>query len=107
MEFQFHEISLSAGQPVMTLCRKPPIMKLAVVADPETERQLWVKLGSLATQSRGPLCPYQRTSSARRDTSDSRGARSACDPANLDAHRQYIAKAGSRLTRLTPLKTRS
>ena len=36
MEFQFHEISLSAGQLVMTLCRKPPIMKLAVVADPKT-----------------------------------------------------------------------
>jgi len=57
MEFQFHEISLSAGQPVMTLCRKPPIMKLAVVADPETDVSFGVIRVGLATYRRFPLHP--------------------------------------------------
>jgi hypothetical protein len=43
MELQFHGISLSADQPV-TLCRKPPIMKVAVVAAPKAD----VSFGSVA-----------------------------------------------------------
>jgi len=41
----------------MTLCRKPPIMKLAVVADPETDVSFGVIRVGLATYRRFPLHP--------------------------------------------------
>jgi hypothetical protein len=61
MEFQVHEISLSAGQPVMTLCRKPPIMKLAVVADPETD----VSFGSWPCENAKTLNRDRRSYSSK------------------------------------------
>ena len=55
MEFQFHEVSLSANQTV-TLCRKPPIMKAAVVTVSGRGCPLWVKRRHEGTST---ACPHR------------------------------------------------